>query len=79
MMARLNTSKSRRSPASDDSKLVFDDEKPPIILSEQIMPDDDWVVVNQKLKSQVVAGRMDTVSFHSCTRSLVYVKSKENV
>ena len=74
MMARLNTSKSRRSPASDDSKLVFDDEKPPIILSEQIMPDDDWVVVNQKLKIQVGAGLMDMVLFHSCIGSLGSVK-----
>ena len=49
-MTRSNTRKSRRSPESIDSKIVFDDEEPPIILGEPIFPDDDWVVVNQKLK-----------------------------
>ena len=49
-MTRLNTRKSRRSPESVDSKIVFDDEDPPVIIGEQILPHDDWVVVNQKLK-----------------------------
>ena len=48
-MAWLNTRKSRRSPACVNFKLVFDDEEPPIILSEPIMPAYDWAVVNQKL------------------------------
>ena len=38
------------SPESVDSKIAFDDEEPPMILGEPILPDDDCVVVNQKLK-----------------------------
>ena len=38
------------SPESIDSKIAFDDEEPPMILGEPILPDDDCVVVNQKLK-----------------------------
>ena len=49
-MARLTNRKSRRSPESVYSKIVFDDEEPPIILGGPILLDDDWAVVNQKLK-----------------------------
>lgn len=49
-MTRSNTRNNRRFPESADSKIVFDDEDPPVIVGEQIMPHDDWVVVNQKLK-----------------------------
>ena len=46
---RLNTRKSRRSPESIDSKIVFGDEDPSVIVGEPILPHDDFVVVNQKL------------------------------
>ena len=49
-MTRSNIRNNRRCPESADSKIVFDDEDPHIIVGEPIMPHDDWVVVNQKLK-----------------------------
>ena len=49
-MARLNTREIKRSRTSADSKLVFDDEEPLIILGEPIMSADDLAVVNQKMK-----------------------------
>ena len=44
-MTRLNTRKNRRSPESVDSKIVFDDEDPPVIVGEPILPHDDWVFI----------------------------------
>ena len=77
-MTRLNTRKSRRSPESVDSKIFFDDEDPPVIVRGPILPDDDWVVVNQKLKDSgwSWSNRYGLISFLYKKSSIRDVKGK---